>query len=65
MITWGNTTHHTPIQHPSGQQPLEQQPSEQPKSFYPSKTFQGAQVGYVFTTGEYGTGYYLDQTNKV
>jgi hypothetical protein len=36
---------------------------EQPQSFIESKTFQGSNPGYVFTTREQGTGYYLD--NKV
>ena len=33
---------------------------EELKVFYKSDTFQGSKKGYVFKTGDYGTGYYKD-----
>ena len=33
-------------------------------SFFPSASFQGAKEGYVFTTGQDGTGYYTDSGPK-
>jgi hypothetical protein len=48
---------------PQGEQPQEQEQEQQEQEqarFEASATFTGARAGYVFTTGEEGTGYYLD-----
>lgn len=33
------------------------------RTFYPSHYFQAHYPGYVFTTREFGTGYYIDKGN--
>lgn len=70
-IDWINLTEHTSISsNEHNPIPLKEIVEPPPKGvtlpiFYPTPTFIGYRDGYVFTTGIYGTGYYIDKLVKI